>query len=250
MTRMEVPIRLRFFRVPTKWEMREVSGDARHAPEIFAFPTCRVDDSLAAFKTTELDPWKCREAFFDLPEGDNPALRKFLQKVGLWFNADMDSGGLGHWAEDIRNHCESGNPLPISVTGLWRFRRGLQGALLDDAAFKLDYAPRLTQPETGFDIYWQSRQSGPIFPLQFELTDVASGVITLSNAYEALIATALFDIAREIRFKICARETCKRPFPLKSKRAKIFCSVKCAHAETEKRNRPLRPKSDPAKKSL
>ncbi len=147
--------------------------------------------------------------------------------------------GAGHWSDDIRLHCEAGNPVPISVEGLWRFRRGLQAALSDEAAFKADYAPPLKRPETGFQMY---RQSGNKFPLTFELAEVASGVVTISDAYRSLLATVLFDVARGIRFKVCARESCNRPFPLKTKRPKKFCSPRCAHAETERRNRPLRGK--------
>jgi hypothetical protein len=216
-----------------------VPGAGRHASEAYAFPTCRTDDSLDAFLVKKLDPWKCREAFFGIREGESESLRKFLHKVGLWLPEAADRMGEGHWSKDIRHHCEAGNPIPISVKGLLRFRHSLQSALLDVEAFKRDYAPTLTSPETGFELY---EQSGLRFPLQFELTNVASGVIILSDAYNMLLATTLIDVARGIRFAICARESCLKSFPLKTKRRKIFCSPKCAHAACEKRNRPLRAK--------
>lgn len=214
-------------------------GSGRHASEAFAFPTCCVDSSLDAFSVKELDPWKCREAFFGIPEGDSESLRKFLQKVGLWLPEAADHMGEGHWSKDVRRHCEAGNPIPISVKGLLRFRQSLQRALLDLDSFKRDYAPTLASPVTGFELYEQSALS---FPLRFELTDRASGVISLSDAYNVLLATALLDVARGIRFAVCAREGCGTTFLLKTKRRKIFCSLKCAHAACEKRNRPLRPK--------
>ena len=49
------------------------------------------------------------------------------------------------------------------------------------------------------------------FPLSLELSSVASGVVTLTDTYSALLATVFFDVARGVRFKVCAKPDCKRP---------------------------------------
>jgi hypothetical protein len=214
MTRIEIPIRVRFQRIQTKWEICAVKGDSHHKAALYAFPTIPAD-----YTVKELDPWKCRDAFFAIPENDNTKLGKFLDKVGVWLREDGEL--KGHWSDEVYRHYKDGNPQPISVEGLWRFRTSLKNALVDERARK----------ELAND-------SALEFPLTFELTDVASGALGISDVHTMLIATVIFDAARGIRFKVCAREDCKRPFPLKTKRRKIFCNPYCAHITTVRRNRP------------
>jgi hypothetical protein len=92
------------------------------------------------------------------------------------------------------------------------------------------------------------QQSGIEFPMRLEITDVASGVLTLTDAYHMLLATVFFDIARGIRFKTCERGDCGRPFPLESKHEKKFCCWYCAHITTVRRNRPHNGKKKTRKK--
>ena|ERR1017187_766550 len=226
MTRIEIPIRVRFQRIQTKWEIRTVEGDSHHKTALYAFPKTPADYTIK-----ELDPWKCRDAFFAIPEHDTTKLGKFLDKVGIWLREDGDL--KGHWSKEVYRHYKDGNPRPISVEGLWSFRAALKEALVDKRAFKETYAPLLTHPGVGHE----APESGIEFPLCFELTDVASGALTISNVHHMLLATVFFDVARGIPFKICAREDCKRPFPLKTRREKQFCQWYCAHITTVRRNR-------------
>jgi len=233
MTLIEIPIRLRFLRIPTTWDIRTVKGDSLHEGRQYAFSKQVADDSLDAFKVTELDAWTCREEFFEIAEHDNAALLMFLTKMGVWLPVKDEL--LGHWSRDVMQHHREGHPMPIDVGGLWNFRAGLKHALVNKKAFKETYAPLLPRPETGFQMM---QQSGIEFPMHLELTSVASGVITLTDAYHAMLATVFFDVARGIRFRTCEREDCGKPFPLENKHEKKFCCWYCAHITTVRRNRP------------
>lgn len=172
---------------------------------------------------TELDAWKCREEFLGIAENDNETLLKFLTKLGEWHRLEGDL--LGHRSSEVASHHRQGNPMPVDVRALWQFRDSLKHALVDK---------RL--PDTS-DIE---------FPLSFELTGMATGVVTITNAYHLLLATVLVDAAKKIRFRICQREDCGKVFPLQSKHKKKFCCEYCAHITTVRRSRG---KKKPGRKS-
>jgi len=231
MTRLNVPIRLRFLRIPATWDIRTIRrGKREHR---LAFSRVQDDGSLEAFKISELDPWRCRADFFELREHDDEELLKFLTRMGVWLNQEGEL--LSHWSEEVLQHCRAGHPVPIDITGLWMFRAGLKQALVDKNAFKKTYAPLLLRPESGLQLV---QQRGVEFPLRFEITDVASGVVTVMDAYHMLLATVFFDVASGVRFKVCEREDCQTPFPLESKHDRKFCCWYCAHITTVRRNRP------------
>lgn len=210
-------------------------GDSKHETCLYAFPTCLSDASLDAFEVTELDAWRCREEFFALTENDNNALISFLEKVGMWFSADDDLSG--HWSKEIAQHIRAGNRNPIAVPGVWQFQRSLRQALINRNAFKAAYAPTLTRTQTGLQLLLESRATVE-FPMRLELTNVATGAVTLTDAYHMLLSTVFFDVARGIRFKTCQRKDCGKPFPLETKHKKKFCSWYCAHITTVRKNRP------------
>jgi hypothetical protein len=177
----------------------------------------------------------CREEFFAIPENDNNSLIGFLEKVGMWFRDDEQLSG--HWSKEIAQHLRAGNPTPINVPGLWKFQKSLRQTLTNKNSFKETYAPLLTRPQTGLQLLRESR-AGVEFPMRLELTNVATGAITLTDAYHMLLATVFFDVARGIRFKTCQRKDCGKPFPLETKHKKKFCSWYCAHITTVRKNRP------------
>jgi hypothetical protein len=76
------------------------------------------------------------------------------------------------------------------------------------------------------------------FPLSFELAGFPAGVVTVTDAYHLLLATVFVDAAQRIRFKICQRKDCGKPFPLENKHKKKFCCWYCGHITTVRRNRP------------
>ncbi len=224
MTRTNIPIRLKFLRIPTTWEIHEVREVTGRGPRsgLFAFAT--PDDSP---EVSELDGWECREEFLALPKTDNNALLKFLTKMGLFHH--RSEGLLGHWSSEVMQHYRQGNPIPVDVRGLWKFRDNLKRDLLGE---------RL--PET----------SDVEFLLGFELTRTAAGVVTITDAYHLLLATVFVDAAKRVRYKLCQREDCGQLFPLENKHKKKFCCWYCAHITTVRRNRPHSGRKKAVRKSL
>jgi hypothetical protein len=194
------------------WEIRTVKGRGQRQGQ-FAFATYQTDDSPG--RESELDAWECREEFFGMAENDNAALLRFLTKVGAW-NYREEGELLGHWSSEVMQHYSQGNPIPVDVRGLWKFRDSLRHALVDK---------------------WLPQTSGIEFALGFDLTGAAAGVVTIKDAYHLLLATVFVDVAKKIRFKICQREDCGKTFPLQSKHKRKFCSWDCAHITTVRRNR-------------
>jgi hypothetical protein len=200
---------------------------------------------LDAFKVTELDAWNCRDAFLSIPENDNDKLLQFLETVGQWSRSEGDI--TRHWSQEVQRHISDGNPTPLSVAGLWIFQRSLKQALLNKSAFKKMYAPLTARPKTGVELLQEGHQ-GVAFPLRFEITDVPFGVLTLTCAYDALLATVFFDVARGLKFKVCSRKDCGKPFPITSDHAKWFCSQYCGHLVSQRNKREMEKKKRQAEK--
>jgi hypothetical protein len=219
MAHIEIPIRLKFQRIPTAWELRTVRSDAHHDGCEYAFPILLEDTGRAR----NLDAWDCRDDFFNLREKDNKALLAFLTKVGLFMREDGEL--LGHWSEDVMKHYRDERLMPLDVRGLWKLQQSLKSALTNMECFKKTYAPLLTDAEDGLE-----------FPLRLELTRVAAGVLTLHDAYHALLASVFFDIARGLRFRVCALPECDTHFPLGSRTEKTYCTQYHAHLASKRRN--------------
>ena len=225
---LDIPIRFRFLKLPAIWDLRAVQGQPHHEGQYFAFPKLLTDGEGS--KVSELDGWSCRDEFFGIPEGDNEKLHKFLTNVGVFSNLELS----GHWSKEVTQHCREGHPVPIDVQGLWNFRDGLRRALIDRKGFKEKYASPLPRPTTTLGMV---KQSGAEFPLHFELESVALGVVTTTDAYHMLLATVFADVARDIRFKVCKREDCQRPFPITSEHTRKFCSQYCGHLVSQRKKR-------------
>jgi hypothetical protein len=173
----------------------------------------------------ELDAWQCRDEFFSVPDYDAPGFTQFLNKIGVW-SSDPESASLD-WAR---------YPLYVHLDDIMRFRQDLRDALLNRERFTASVTPVLRKPNTLLDLMAQSNPANE-FPLRFELTKVAAGVVTVTNGRSMLIATVLADIARGLRFKMCKRKDCQKPFPLKNRHKRDYCSHKCAHLVSVRRGR-------------
>ncbi|HSY37818.1 MAG TPA: hypothetical protein VK814_18830 [Acidobacteriaceae bacterium] len=226
---LETPIKFQFMKVPASWELRKLRRGNAPQDE-FAFPSVAVTSGASTLKLSALDGWRVRDAFFGLAEGDNEGLLRFLERVGVWSNVEI----LSHWSPEVRRHCSEGHPVPIRVAGVWKFRETLRRALVDPKGFKADYAARLGRPETDRQLV---TQSGIEYTLRFELTRVVVGVIRTTDAYQMLLATVMFDLAKGIPFTQCARKDCAKPFPLKTAHAKIFCCQYCGHLTSQRKKR-------------
>src|SRR5258705_12880314 len=69
---LSMPIRFRFLRVPTTWDIDETRWPGMHWGKI-----------SEEGKPTELDGWACRDEFFRLPR-EKRAYLDFLNRVGWW----------------------------------------------------------------------------------------------------------------------------------------------------------------------
>lgn len=233
MTRIELPMRIRFLCVPVRWELREIQSELQGEPCLWAFPTV-VGNTLDSIKLRERDAWDCREEFLSIPDGDNEKMRLYLERVGIWLD---DSGEYYDQAREVAEHRKAGHPHAVAVSGLWKCQMMLKRSLINPRAFKEKYGLTLGRPESGLQLLHETKKVME-FPLSMELGKAATGVIPLTDAFRMLLATVFIDAIRGIRFKVCKRKDCRKPFPLESKHNRKFCCWYCAHITTVRRNRP------------
>ena len=216
MAQIEIPIRLRFIRIPVTWEA--VSGTHIRG-------NLRGSESPDQVRVFELDSWQCREDFFRLSKNDVGKLTEFLNKYGIW-SSDPEGAAF-----------DSSRPLYVEVENVWEFRDDMRLALSHDYRkyFIASVTPIYKKPRTLLDLI--PAYAGNEFPLSFELSSVAAGTMVLTNAKRAILASLLVDIVRGIRFKNCARKDCGVPFPVETKHQKIFCSQYCGHLVSLRRKR-------------
>lgn len=198
-------------------------------------------DSLDAKVLKELNGWHWRDEFFRLPRGNTERLALFLREVGAW-------PGSGEPNPYAPGHALL-FPLVVQPDDVWSFRDDLMDALLDRNKFKEAVAPARSRPRTWLELYapkvkdqkGTEHLGAPIsandFQLRLELSDVAAGVVTLTNASHMLFATVLADVARGIRFKICKRNGCQIPLAITSKHKRSYHSRECAHLALVQRKR-------------
>src|ERR1700734_4176233 len=220
MAHQNIPIRFRFMKIPVTWEL---SVNARVGP--VASGRLENKKALEQVKLVELDAWQCRDEFFSIADNDAPGFTQFLNRVGVW-SADPEAASLD-WSR---------YPIYAHLDDVLRFREELTTALVHPKSFRANGSPALPRPQTLLDLI---AQSNPVnsFPLRFELTDVAAGIVTLTNARQMLLATVLADVARGIRFKTCKRKDCQKPFAIESEHKRDYCGQYCGHLESVRRSR-------------
>jgi hypothetical protein len=227
-----ISIRFRFFKIPVTWELGT-------SPKTGPFLCGRqARQSPEKVRLSELDGWQCRDEFLGLPENDLKRLAEFLNKVGLW-STDAEAYGFD----------SSRFPLYVYLDDVQQFRTDLRDALLHQKSFMSAVTPETTRPpKTLLDLMSQSHPANN-FALRFELSKVAAGVVTITNARQMLFATTLADVASGIRFKTCGRKDCGKTFPLKSEHKRKFCSQYCGHLVSQRQKRAAERKQKRARKS-
>jgi hypothetical protein len=81
--------------------------------------------------------------------------------------------------------------------------------------------------QSALGFIWQRSSSYPFFALH---TDQCECAIRM---------TVTIDLLHGVKFKICARPDCRRPFPVRSKHRQKYCEQYCGHLESVRRNRKL-----------
>jgi CGNR zinc finger protein len=212
MARINLPTRLFFSGMEAKWRIETHNS--------ISFALAEEGDFS---KQTVHDAWKLRAKFFALSETDG-ALLAFLNETGVWNNRGVVHHQSIRHAQEYRHHTEL-------VREIWEYRDRLRRALVNKAAFRESF--EATNSE---------------FPVKFKLTATAvEGIIEAYDTSQALLASVLIDIARGIRFKMCAREDCGELFPLESRHKRKFCSQYCGHLISIRRAREQQRKT---KKSI
>ena len=239
MAHKSTPISFRFLKLPLIWTVS--TNQTVHGIPVGTVLSGQIakGNSPEEARLLQLDGWIYRDEFFALPENDPARLAKFLNRVGVW-SSDPESATLD-WSR---------YPLYVSPDDVWRFRQDLRDALLYQEKFSGDVTTQRQRPKTFFDLMTEPYRVANDFPLHFELSDVVTGVVTVLNARRMLIATVLADVANGIRFKTCKRPDCPRPFPLKSKHKRRFCSQYCGHLVSQRKKRSAELQKKKAKKSL
>lgn len=236
MTRTNIPIRFRFLKLPVTWELQ----DNRKLGTVLC-GQLNIGKDPAKVPLSELDGWKVRDEFLRLPE-DPRKLAAFLNTVGAW-SSDPEEAAL-----DSRRF-----PIYAHLDDLWMFRADLRDALLGEhrGSFIRSVAPRLKKASTLADLQMEPYSWANNFPFRFELSDVAAGLVTITNARRMLLATVFVDIANGLRFKVCQRPDCDRRkiFPIESRHERKFCDWYCAHITTVRKNRPRKGRSKKTRKS-
>jgi hypothetical protein len=229
---LKIPIRLRFVKIPTMWEIRTVAGDRHHKPARFAFGKLIKTEPPNDSCPTELDGWDCRQEFFNLPQSEAHLL-SFLDEVGLFASV---SGIVGHYSQEFMEHIREKHPTPIDVKGFWKVRDGLKEVLVDQKRFaktspRRPLAERLSEFIPSFDFY------SPEMSFGFDMSEVPIGVVTITDGMQLLLATIFADLARGLKFKYCARKDCGDLFVVTSKHKRRYCRQYCAHLDSVRKQR-------------
>jgi hypothetical protein len=216
-------IQFRFLKLPVTWDSVTLKTG-----EIVFRGQMKEELSPDTTALPELDGEACRDRFFSLPENDPAQIRDFLNAVGVW-SKDEESASL----DALRR------PLYVHLDEVWTFRNHLRDSLLPEnrEKFKTEVTPELPKPKTLLGLMTEPYSWVNEFPLRFELSKIAAGVVTLTNARRMLFATVLADVASGIRFKECKRRDCRKPFAIESKHKKKFCSQYCGHLVSQRKKR-------------
>jgi hypothetical protein len=179
-----------------------------------AFTDSDVERAFSSWETTLL-----------IPSGrtypDEAELRKHSQPADAW---DMRDEFLR-----LKPHLEDLKSF-LSTWGRWNFAEFLELQEIVD----LQQAARdaLTSSAEG----WFA--SATCFPPAGHRTHKYPYFTFLTDMCEVAVRlTVTIDLLQKTKFKLCAREDCRQPFPVTSKREKNYCSRDCGHLELVRRKR-------------
>lgn len=150
------------------------------------------------------DPWQARNEFFHLKEGDSQGLTDFLNRWGLWQQAEV-----GFFGEAMH------------IDEVWQVRARFMQAVMEPIEEWLNDSS-VNQSSLSF---FQPRAKHPHF--FFRATDCLSAIRT----------TITLDLLRKKKFRRCARKDCRIPFEVRSKHRRKYCTQYCGHIESVREER-------------
>jgi hypothetical protein len=169
-----------------------------------------------------IDAWALRDEFLSLKSVAD--FLGFLNKVGRFsggvaMNGDWELSDLKGWQQVFREllKCSPGR-WEEYLARLRTTTPGFNGRLIT-----IDVPVSM---KTHFQLHlsWQRR----------------SGVIGVSDAVSAILASIYIDHLRGLHFRFCARPDCRRPFEITSRHKKKYCEQYCGHLESLRRMRKRR----------
>ena len=227
---VNLPIRLQCLRVPVKWKYEIVRTNDGRETVWFGAAGGRSEPASA------FDPREKRAEFFRLKDTDYEGLREFLDGVGLFRSASIDSALFAAETADVKeiekmqdnyrhvnaadgSHKVWGDPIPLDLDVFWTMRRTV--------------IRELEEPKkgVGFDVW----------PLSIRLANLRSGpaaVITTLTFEDALAASVRIDHLLGAKIRKCERQDCPVTFSAPAtKENKIFCSWYCGHITSVRKKR-------------
>jgi len=217
-----IPINIEYRTIPCVWNVEKTTvkktldpwGGRRRPQERFFFR------NTSGSQPVNFDPWSVRELFLSL-ETEADFLR-FLNRVGT-FSASV---GSGDWElKDFKGWQEVFREFLRRAPATWeRYLAQLNVG-----------TPRFNAPLISFELRVINDAR---FQLRFVWEeDLQSGIIRVRHAASAILATILVDRLRGASFRFCARHDCRKPFEVKSKHERKYCSQYCGHLESLRRMR-------------
>ena len=130
---LNIPTRLRFWRVPVEWTMLSEGSELTSA--VLTRFTGKITQKVESMAEVgrEIDGDQVWDEFFRLPEGDDAGVFKLLNKVGLW-ESDPPGAFISHRADEyipiaVGGRFVSSYIRAVDSTEIWRFRRKLRATL-------------------------------------------------------------------------------------------------------------------------
>lgn len=269
MAQVQIPVEVRFLRIPTSWEVGTEfpmptglkPGAKPEDVKLELEPT--LIPTILKGSASYVDGWKLRDRFLKLNQTQDEALG-FLYDIGLWSTTEgidtpIDISDETHKLSDraLTNLVLSKRPMS-SVSGLFAGRYLSETAMptwasvlwsFQDACRTYLVKPKLwekfLEQPYGLPSGDERQASWKAFlkrrtelPLRVEWQNGQPiGVIEVISGEQLLIATTQIDLIRGAKFKLCERPDCRTPFPILSGHDKKYCEHYCAHIESVRRTR-------------
>ena len=232
MSRLKVSTELRFLKIPVVWTTSEIELSGRSIA-LFTPNLSRAD-------AVTVDGWDLRRKFLRMEHTAKAALG-FLSEVGLWtidWRAPVTSRRYFNGTYGSR-HCY-GDAAITTLPNLIRLQKYAVRLMEDRAALIHEFGPTPGQMASYEERRRHALRTAFInqLPLHIEWRKKAPfAVIETATGWEMISATTQFDLLRGAKFKPCAREDCRIPFPMITRHAKIYCSQSCAHVMAMRKKR-------------
>ena len=204
--RVALPIRLFARNWPAVW--RDVSGRGGSRPELEIIRSKGKPRKL-------FDAWELREEFLRIRK--DTELLAFLNKVGE-FHVGVESRRKSHY---------------------WEYQRLLSDMLVHTPERWGELRKRYSENAAS----WANPETrnGLVADLKFRLEDgVPITEIFVVGALRGMVASVHIDHLSKVRFGICQRVDCAKPFLVKSQHGQKWCDPNCGRVESQRRKRQKR----------